>query len=164
MPARKVRISFIVVRVNSSAPCSSRLASLCDPGKRLRVLSSAGGQALRNRWRRFKPLLSPLRKVAKSFRAETLPADANQPLFAAFCRLVGRRLPILALMAGDRALHAERFDYLDVALRGSNSSVARHYLADTNHSFSEGNGKSDVIKCMFQWLGTMPFVATGRGG
>lgn len=126
---------------------------------RLRVLGSGWGQALRNVWRRFKPVLSPLRKVAKSFRGEALPSDANQPLFNAFCRLARRRLPILALMAGDRALHAERFDYLDVVLRGSNSSVVRHYLADTNHSFSEAGGKVEVIQHVLHWLSTLPFIA-----
>ncbi len=129
---------------------------------RIRVLETRWGQGLRVAWRRCKPLLSPVRKLNRALRAESLPADANRPLFDGFCGLVRRQFPMLVLLAGDQALHAERFDYVDVALRSAGPAVTRHYLPATNHSFVEGNGEADVCRLVSAWLAEAGVGLQGR--
>jgi hypothetical protein len=144
----------------SQATADVRRLSLKDmvATARVRVLERPWGQRLRRGWRFVKPAIAPAKKLVKAFRRDAyLPPDANRPLFDAFRRITRRGLPTLVLMPGDERANAERFDYVGLVTRQGADSITRHYIAGTNHAFSEGSGESRVRNCLVDW-------ASGRFG
>lgn len=113
------------------------------------LLASPGSRHFRRMYWR---LCWPMQEVFRRMQSSRLPADTNLPLAYRWRRLARAGLPMLILQAGQQTPGPVRFDYLR-HLRGHRADrVVSIEIADTTHSFVEGDGKRMVLCHIEQWL------------